>query len=71
MSVSQTTIEVKGMTCGHCKSAVEGALTELEGISQAEADLATGQVKVAFEDSQVSLSEMHEAVEDQGYDVVS
>lgn len=27
------TIEVQGMTCGHCKSSVEGALSELEGVN--------------------------------------
>lgn len=65
----KTTLEVKGMTCGHCKKSVEGALQELNGVSNAEVDLATGKVAVTYDDSSVSLDALREAVEDQGYDV--
>jgi copper chaperone len=29
------TIQVEGMSCEHCKSAVSGALNNLDGVSQA------------------------------------
>ncbi|MEN2768909.1 copper chaperone CopZ [Ornithinibacillus xuwenensis] len=64
-----TTLDVRGMTCGHCKMSVEGALNELEGVSNVEVDLATGKVNVTFDDSKVTLAQLQEAVEDQGYDV--
>lgn len=41
----QATIEVKGMTCGHCEKAVEGALKELDGVSKVEVHLNTGDRK--------------------------
>jgi copper chaperone len=63
------TLDVRGMTCGHCKMSVEGALTELEGVSNVEVDLATGKVTVSYDDSKVTLAQLQEAVEDQGYDV--
>ena len=31
------TIQVEGMSCDHCKHAVETALTELDGVSTADA----------------------------------
>lgn len=64
------TLDVQGMTCGHCKMSVEGALTGLEGVSAAEVDLNTGKVEVTYDEAKVSLESMREAVEDQGYDVV-
>jgi len=66
-----TTIQVQGMSCGHCKSSVEGALNELEGVSGAEVNLDTGNVDVTYDDSKVTIQEMHDAVEEQGYDVVA
>lgn len=63
------TLDVQGMTCGHCKMSVEGALKGLNGVSAAEVDLNTGKVEVTYDDEKVSLKNMKEAVEDQGYDV--
>ena len=50
---------------------VEGALNELVGVSGVEVDLATGKVEVSYDDSKVTLEQLQEAVEDQGYDVVA
>ena len=62
-------IRVDGMTCGHCKSAVEGALSKLDGVKSAAVDLENKNVTVDFDDNKVSLSDMETAIEDQGYDV--
>lgn len=64
------TLEVKGMTCGHCKMSVEGALNELAGVNRSEVNLETGKVEVSFDESKINMAAMKEAVEDQGYDVV-
>ncbi|KAA0956057.1 MULTISPECIES: copper chaperone CopZ [Planococcaceae] len=63
------TLDVRGMTCGHCKISVEGALKGLEGVSAAEVDLNSGKVEVTYDESKVSSENMKEAVEEQGYDV--
>ncbi|MFB9860775.1 copper chaperone CopZ [Salinicoccus siamensis] len=67
--MAQKTIKVEGMTCGHCKSAVEGALNELDGITSANVDLEADKVDVEYDDQKVTESSMVEAIEDQGYDV--
>ncbi|GGK02042.1 copper chaperone CopZ [Lentibacillus kapialis] len=65
----EKTLNVQGMSCGHCKMSVEGALNELEGVSAAEVNLEAGKVGVTFDESKVNVDAMKEAVEDQGYDV--
>ncbi|WP_404454053.1 copper chaperone CopZ [Virgibacillus necropolis] len=67
----QTTIDVRGMTCGHCEKAVKGALEGLTGVTTVEVHLSAGKVDVSYDDSKVSISDMREAVEEQGYDVVA
>lgn len=65
----EKTLHVQGMSCGHCKMAVEGALKELDGVSAAEVDLAAGKVEVAFDESKVNIDAMKDAIEEQGYDI--
>ena len=61
-------LQVKGMTCGHCVSAVEGAVKETGGT--AAVDLASGSVTVQFDESKLNVDAFREAIEEQGYDVV-
>ena len=63
-------IRVEGMTCNHCKMAVEGALKKLNGVSNAIVSLENKNVTVNFDDASVNFEQMKEAIEDQGYDVV-
>lgn len=65
----EKTLNVQGMTCGHCKMSVEGALNELDGVSAAEVNLESGKVDVTFDEAKVNVDAMKEAVEEQGYDV--
>lgn len=65
----QTTLKVEGMTCGHCEKAVKGALEELQGVEKVDVHLDSGSVEVSH--SGVLEGKMKEAIEEQGYDVVS
>ncbi|MGP4041015.1 copper chaperone CopZ [Gracilibacillus sp. D59] len=67
--MEQTTLKVQGMTCGHCKASVEGALKELAGVSNAEVNLEEGTVNVSYNEADVTIEAMEEAVEEQGYDI--
>ncbi|MEC5424874.1 copper chaperone CopZ [Virgibacillus sp. C22-A2] len=66
----QTTLDVRGMTCGHCEKSVKGAIEELNGVTGVEVHLNTGKVDVTYDDAQVAVADLREAVEEQGYDVV-
>jgi len=66
--VSDTlTLKVEGMTCGHCKMAVEKAAKSVAGVSGAEVDLAAKEVKVS---GSFAKGAVVAAIEDAGYDVV-
>ncbi|MFC4558691.1 copper chaperone CopZ [Virgibacillus kekensis] len=67
----QTTLDVRGMTCGHCESSVKNALESLEGVQGVEVNLGTGRVDVTYDEAYVTIKQMREAVEEQGYDVVA
>lgn len=67
--MQSVTLNVQGMSCGHCVNSVEGAVGKLG--ASAKVDLAAGQVAVEFDESKVTLGAIKEAIEDQGYDVVS
>ncbi|ARU63172.1 hypothetical protein CBW65_20980 [Tumebacillus avium] len=63
------TFNVKGMSCGHCKSAVEGALKEVGAVA-VDVDLEEGRVAVTYDSDKYDLNKMRDAIEDAGYDVV-
>ncbi|WP_095255691.1 cation transporter [Staphylococcus aureus] len=50
--------------------AVESALNNIDGVTSADVNLENGQVSVQYDDSKVAVSQMKDAIEDQGYDVV-
>ncbi|GEN32422.1 copper chaperone [Cerasibacillus quisquiliarum] len=64
----KTTLKVQGMTCEHCEAAVKGALEGIEGVTQVEVHLTSGEVDVTHK-SDVHVQALRDAVEDQGYDV--
>ncbi|MCM3588351.1 copper chaperone CopZ [Mesobacillus maritimus] len=63
------TLNVQGMSCGHCVKAVEGSVGQLAGVNQVTVKLDEALVEVAFNESQVSLDTIKETIEEQGYDV--
>lgn len=64
------TIEVSGMTCDHCTAAIEHAVALVGGVERVRADLASGRVEVTVS-GPVEESSVREAVEDEGYEVLS
>ncbi len=62
-------LNVAGMSCQHCKMAIEKALTAIEGVSEAEASVEEGQVTVHFDPDKVTKDDFKEAIEEEGYQV--
>jgi copper ion binding protein len=67
--MTTTQYTVKGMTCGHCVSAVSAEVGEIDGVSGVTVDLATGRLTVT---STAPLTEkaVREAVDEAGYEIV-
>ncbi|WP_010290060.1 copper chaperone CopZ [Kurthia massiliensis] len=68
--MQNVTLNVQGMSCGHCVKAVESSVGELNGIETVNVNLDDAKVDVAFDDTKVSIDDIKETIEDQGYDVV-
>lgn len=69
-SIEKEKITVEGMTCNHCKAAVEKAVRALPGVMAAEVDLAAKTLKVDFDATKSSLDDIKRAVDEAGYKVV-
>lgn len=68
--MSTTTLNVPTISCGHCKSSIEGAVSGLTGIRKVEVGIEAKQVEVDFDETSIALDAIVEAIEEQGYDVV-
>ena len=60
---------VPEVSCGHCKSTIEGALLPLNGIETAEVDIDGRTVSVSFDEAVVDRTSVVRAIEASGYAV--
>lgn len=65
----QTTINVSGMTCGHCVSAVTMELSLLPTVTEVEVDLESGQVTITS-DAVLESEQLATAIDEAGYELV-
>ncbi|WP_152656545.1 copper chaperone CopZ [Oceanobacillus sp. CFH 90083] len=63
------TLNVQGMSCGHCVNSIEGNVGELDGVESVKVHLEDGKVDVTFNSEKVNVKEITEVIEEQGYDV--
>lgn len=68
--MEKTTLNVQGMSCGHCVKAIEGSVGKLEGVNSVEVDLQGNKVNVEYDTNQLTIEKIKETIDDQGYDVV-
>ena len=63
-------LNVKGMTCGGCTSAVTKALLATQGVKDVAVDLDQGKATIRFDDGVASIGDLRSAVTRSGYEVV-
>lgn len=63
-------LNVNGMTCGHCVKAVETSVGALAGVQEVKVDLTEKKVSVAYNEDAVTVEQIKETIDEQGYDVV-
>ncbi|NLI06275.1 MAG: cadmium-translocating P-type ATPase [Thermotogaceae bacterium] len=61
------TLEIDGMTCAACVSAVKKAVAKLEGVSEVSVNLATERATVKYDPDKLRISSIKEAIEKAGY----
>ena len=67
--MEKVTLNVEGMSCGHCVKAVEGNVGALNGVSSVKVDLANKKVDIEYNKDEVTLETIKETIDDQGYEV--
>lgn len=67
--MEKVTLNVQGMSCGHCVKAVEGSVGALSGVSSVKVDLKAATVDVEYNAQEVTLDKIKETIDDQGYEV--
>jgi len=73
MATVSTTVNISGMTCGHCVSSVSEELEALAGVEKIDIDLNSGGISTVtiISAGALSTSEIGEAVAEAGYMVVA
>ena len=67
--MERVTLNIDGMTCGHCVRSVDSALKELAGVTVEQVKV--GQATVSYDPSATTKDQIAKAVADEGYAVVS
>jgi len=66
----QTTINVSGMTCGHCVSAVTMELSLLASVTEVEVNLEAGHVTITS-NAALDPTQLATAIDEAGYELVA
>ncbi|MDI6600535.1 MAG: copper chaperone CopZ [Thermoanaerobacteraceae bacterium] len=69
--MKKITVNVKGMTCNHCKMHVENAIKSLNGVSDVKVSLEEGKADITYDPAKVTLDDIKAVVDDAGYEVVA
>ena len=69
MAMQKEVFQVEGMSCNHCKMAVETAVKKLPGMLLAEVDLTAKTLQVEYESEKTSSLQIRQAVEEVGFEV--
>lgn len=64
--MSSTTVNVTGMTCGHCATSVREEVENIPGVTGVDVDLASGKVTIDSE-GPIQTDAIQGAVQEAGY----
>ncbi|GAB6886530.1 copper chaperone CopZ [Desulfothermus okinawensis JCM 13304] len=68
--MAKLVIGVEGMSCNHCKMAVEKALKTLDGVKEAVVSLENKNAEVEYDEDVVDVEKLKKAIKDAGYQPV-
>ena len=64
-------IGIEGMSCGGCAASVERAIKAVAGVQSVAVNLAARNATVVFDPVQADMTQLKQAIEEAGYDVVA
>lgn len=66
--MTQGSIKVEGMSCGHCQMRVKKAVESVEGVQKADVNLQSKQVTLEYDEGKASLEKIKAAIKEAGYE---
>ncbi|WP_268767878.1 heavy-metal-associated domain-containing protein [Methanosarcina sp. 1.H.T.1A.1] len=69
-TITQETIKVEGMSCGHCVMRVKKAIEGLEGVKKVDVSLENKQAVVEFDEGITDVVKIKAVVKETGYEPV-
>lgn len=70
MALQEVVLKVEGMSCNHCKMAVEKALKNLSGVHDVLVNLEAKTVTASFDPASVNKQQLTKVIDETGYQVV-
>jgi copper chaperone len=67
--MTQATLSVPDISCGHCKSSIEGAVNPLDGVETAVVAIDDRNVAVEYDGSDATMEAIVATIDEQGYEV--
>ncbi|KOS02129.1 heavy metal translocating P-type ATPase, partial [Paenibacillus polymyxa] len=67
----QTTLHITGMSCAACASRIEKGLNRIDGVAQANVNLALEQASISYDPKQVEIPEFRDKIASLGFGTVS
>jgi copper chaperone CopZ len=68
-SIAISEFHVPDVSCGHCVSAIDEAVTPVAGVAGVRVDLATKTVTVRYDPGRVRPDRLADVIEDCGYSI--
>ena len=69
--MAKNVLSVPDISCEHCERAIKGALEPLAGVKAVQVDIPAKRVAVDYDETQVGIERIKQAVEDEEYPVAA
>ncbi|MBP1931109.1 heavy metal translocating P-type ATPase [Ammoniphilus resinae] len=70
MKTNETTLQITGMTCAACAIRIEKGLNKVDGVTEANVNLALERASIQYDADKVSIADLEQRIEQLGYGTV-
>mgnify|MGYP000471041156 CR=1 FL=1 len=68
--MKNTKLYLEDLSCPDCANKIQKVLNKTEGVKNAEVHFTTGKANVEYDEQEISIEEMKDAVSTTGYQVI-